>query len=219
MFTGVTSLQTKALISCPNLVTLSLPSSCVIIGNTAICDCPITSLDLSNVEKILVHGVTRVNIRSVYAPKLKSIGAGLFNQCPELESIDDLGLITEIPGGLNYALMDFGNNPKLKKVNLPDSLIAIGAPVLGGCNSLEILKIGNSISSIGRLCCYINQGTTAVHLDVIIYAVTPPTISDFLFRRTDFFIYVPDESVTTYQEATNWSAFSDRIKPLSEYSE
>ena len=32
-------------------------------------------------------------------------------------------------------------------------------------------------------------------------------------------VYVPDDMVGVFKEATNWSAFGDRIKPLSEYVE
>ena len=39
----------------------------------------------------------------------------------------------------------------------------------------------------------------------------------FVLANADLVFYVPDSAVDTYKEATNWSNYADRIKPLSEY--
>lgn len=53
---------------------------------------------------------------------------------------------------------------------------------------------------------------------VIIDNTTPPSISNsFDATNSTFIIYVPDESIATYQAATGWSSFSSRIKGISEY--
>jgi hypothetical protein len=56
---------------------------------------------------------------------------------------------------------------------------------------------------------------------VVMNAYTPPTLGDNVFAGThaDLAIYVPDHSVTAYREASGWSAYADRIKPLSQYVE
>ena len=51
----------------------------------------------------------------------------------------------------------------------------------------------------------------------IIYATTPPTLSQqarLWFRGT---IYVPDDSVEAYRAAAEWSNIASRIVGISEY--
>jgi hypothetical protein len=43
--------------------------------------------------------------------------------------------------------------------------------------------------------------------------------SVFAGTKSTLTIYVPDESVEAYKGATNWSAYADQIKPISEYVE
>lgn len=82
----------------------------------------------------------------------------------------------------------------LKKVVLPQTLTSINMQAFAYCNALET---------------------------VICHNTTPPTlhVQAFMSTNSTFIIYVPDESVTAYREASNWSTYADRIKPLSEYTE
>jgi hypothetical protein len=60
---------------------------------------------------------------------------------------------------------------------------------------------------------------------LIVEATIPPTLqsTDFIqgtpIEKGNGAIYVPDSSVTAYREASGWSAYASRIKPLSEYVE
>ena len=54
----------------------------------------------------------------------------------------------------------------------------------------------------------------------------PPSIQDNTFNNTPFsygnsdaFIYVPDNSISTYEEDTNWCVYVGMYKPISEYVE
>lgn len=82
----------------------------------------------------------------------------------------------------------------LKKVVLPQTLTSIGMQAFRDCKALET---------------------------VICHNTTPPTLHSqgFMSTNSTFIIYVPNESVTAYREASVWSQYSDRIKPLSEYTE
>lgn len=53
---------------------------------------------------------------------------------------------------------------------------------------------------------------------VIVRNITPPTLNSSAFGNTNstFLIYVPDAALEVYKTATNWSAYADRIHPLSE---
>ncbi len=55
--------------------------------------------------------------------------------------------------------------------------------------------------------------------ELIVRATTPPIINTTTFQLaycTRLKIYVPDDSVTTYKEATNWTLLADRIHPISD---
>lgn len=56
---------------------------------------------------------------------------------------------------------------------------------------------------------------------IIMNGVTPPTLAmtAMMLQNSPANIYVPDDFVNTYKTATNWSALSSRIKPLSEFVE
>ena len=55
---------------------------------------------------------------------------------------------------------------------------------------------------------------------IVIRAVTPPAFGVGVFGSSNNCpIYVPDESVEAYKNATNMSGYASRIKPLSEYVE
>ena len=55
---------------------------------------------------------------------------------------------------------------------------------------------------------------------IVLKTVTPPElVATNAIPSTIASIYVPDESITAYQEAANWTAYSGKFKPLSEYTE
>ena len=220
-FTGVTSTVRDAFGQCTSLKKLTLPSTLIIIGEQSIIDVPIEELNLENIQEIKNFGLTRVNIKTFNAPNLTKADLGILNQCPYLESVENLGNITKIGGSTTFQLATLGSNPNLKSIRFPDSLVTIDWSVGADCNALEYVYFGPNITSIGDYMMYIIEGATAVHLDVIMMPTTPPAVSastSLFYRRTDLTIYVPDESVDAYKDATYWTVLADKIKPLSEYN-
>jgi hypothetical protein len=122
-----------------------------------------------------------------------SIGNYAFSRT-NIERIINLGQITKLSNSSNETAAAFGQCDNLKLVTLPETLETIGGYIFYKCTSLEV---------------------------VVCHAITPPTLDSTSFNRTNstFVIYVPDASVTAYREASGWSAYADRIKPLSEYTE
>ena len=106
-----------------------------------------------------------------------------------IESVSDLGKVTNINGAAGYGM--FAGCKLLKRVTFPSTLTLLGEWIVRDCPILEA---------------------------VVMKSTAPPTISTGTFnvpKACQF--YVPDESVDAYKSATNWSAYADRIKPLSEY--
>ena len=140
------------------------------------------------------------------APNLTSIGYSAFMYSGITKVI--LGKITSIPGHSNYNYVPFRGCTNLKFVDLPDTLTSIGQQSFFS-------------SPIATLICR---------------ATNPPTLGSNAFTSSTIIIYVPDGSVeqevdngdgTTstvtktivelYREASGWSAYADRIRPMSEY--
>lgn len=81
------------------------------------------------------------------------------------------------------------------------------------CSNLKKADFG-AITAIGGRAFY---GCTAME-KMIIRTTTPPALEDVnAFNNTNNCpIYVPDAALEVYKTATNWSAYADRIHPLSE---
>ena len=117
---------------------------------------------------------------------LTSIGTYLFQNCSALTKVNGLGS-TQVNILASYAFQDCG---ALKEITLPATLTNINNYVFRNCKSLKYFRIN---------------------------ANTPPTLSwSPAFPSTIDAIYVPDESITAYQEATGWTSYASKIKGISE---
>lgn len=107
---------------------------------------------------------------------------------------------------------------KVTYVDLPPSLVVIGNSVFRESN-LNSIDIPASVTRIDSSAFY-----SCTNLkQVILRAITPPTLGSNAFKNCPIgyttptgYIYVPDESVSVYQSATNWSTYASAIKPISE---
>ena len=106
--------------------------------------------------------------------------------------------------------------PELTEIVFPDSVTSIGGNALSYCSNIRHIVIGTGILTMGNWA--LGSSTGGANLeDIIIKAVTPPTIFTNTFGYTNNCpIYVPDASVATYKAASNWSALASRIFPLSD---
>lgn len=112
----------------------------------------------------------------------------------------------------------FSYQEKLIELNLPN-IVETGNQSFLYCDGLEKIDFGSNVQQIKGI--FFRNGS---RLNTIICrATTPPNIDSYVFSINGRInsaiqnIYVPDESVTAYQAATNWSRYSTIIKPLSEY--
>jgi hypothetical protein len=86
----------------------------------------------------------------------------------------------------------------LKNVTIPSGIQAIGGSAFGACKNLEWIMIESTTVPSPR----------SPHA----YYYGPGN----MFPSTGTYdIYVPDSSVSAYQTAEYWSAYADRIKPIS----
>lgn len=92
---------------------------------------------------------------------------------------------------------------------------SIGIRAFQECSKLSIVDIDDSVESIGNYAFNTNKSLS----QVIVRAVTPPSAGSSLFlnSNSNMTIYVPDQSVQAYREASGWSAYADRILPMEAY--
>lgn len=141
----------------------------------------------------------------------------------------------------------FSNCPKLDSVNLPKLEEISRENVFSGCSALEelilprlkifgtfSLGVANALNdcpkimtvivpSLERVGSNIANYVTDVNFKYLVIGNPDCTLinSSYFnnYRTLGANIYVPDDAVTTYQSATNWSQYADIIKPISELPE
>lgn len=185
---------------CKSLRRAVLPETLELIGQGCFSGC--TTLEeinlpqsIKSIETDAFRDCINLNIDTLSLPNLEAFGSMTFVNCSKLKRIENLGKVAVIPG-------TNGHNTSYP---------------FAGCSSLEFVRLPNTVTTLGTQSRnpFDNLGALKT---LICEATTPPALSS-AGRMPNVTIYVPDASVTAYQEATNWSSYADRIKPLSEYSE
>ena len=162
--------------------------------NNSLAGCPLDDMEELNMPYLVTLGSAFSNVAKF--KRVVSLGSvttfGGMNGWKELESVNIHEGVTNL--GFNQWDGVFYDCPKLgPEIVLPSTLTWIAQNVFTKCPSLNT---------------------------IICKAVTPPEIYGNTFSKNmSYKIYVPYQSVEAYKTATNWSAYADRIKPLSEYQE
>lgn len=232
---------------CTQLKTVILPDSLKTIGNASFNGCKLLESVTfgSNISKIGDNAFSycsNLNIDELNLPLLSSIGSRAFYAC-RIKKITSLGSITSLPDGdfnstYNYIGV-FAMNEQLKSVSLPNSITKLGNGSFNRCTSLTQINIPDGVKSLGQACFLRCSALESIELPstvtaigsvafqyctgltrVSIAASTPPSLGSSAFANCTALtgIYVPDSAVETYKAATNWSSYSAKIKPLSEWA-
>lgn len=108
-----------------------------------------------------------------------------------------------------------GRSNLIGDVVLPSTLTTINSEVFTYCTSITSVTLGENVSNINNTA-FTYMGSSMKAL--VINATTPPTLNgaNALSGTPSCIVYVPDASVSTYQGAQYWSAYSSRIKGISE---
>lgn len=149
----------------------------------------------------------------------------------ELEKLS-LPNVTTIGAYTFYSML------KLQELHLPKLEKVTGVNAIGGCTSLEYIYLPKLKSaatqqfsgcknlkvavfdSIDTIAGFAFQGCTGLEKLVIRQSEKICTLGNAFYGFTySGAIYVPDELVEDYKAHTNWAAYAEQIKPLSEYVE
>lgn len=231
----VTGIGADCFADCDQLATIELPSTVTSIGDRAF----INNATI-NVNRIHSNITTlgdyvyqnNLGLREATIPAtVTSLGVGTFKGCNKLSTMTFKGNVTT----LNGTFEGCSNLQSLQSPSIPENVTTLGPntfkgtklsslPTMNGvtsygtsvfenCTNLGSASIPSRITSIGANCFKGCTSLTYVHM----WADVPPTLVDSnAFDNTNNCpIYVPDEVVTDYQSATNWSALAARITGIS----
>ncbi len=182
----VTRIASGAFSGCRSLTRVTIPNSITSIGSYAF------------------QGYNRLT--SIEIPNsVMSIEKGAFQDCTALTSITIPNSITSIEQSV------FSDCIGLTSITIPNSVTSIGSTAFSNCRSLTSVTIGNSVTSIGESAFYYCSSLTSIR----IIAITPPTLGvNALSLTNDCPIYVREQSVNTYKNATNWNTYASRIQAM-----
>ncbi len=136
---------------------------------------------------------------------VKTIGNNAFRGCSILEGINFPSGLTQLGAEVFYECRN------LKTATLPEGLSSIETSTFYHCGSLQSVVIPKSVTSLGWGVFFGCGNLTSVTCNT----TTPPSCSDtsfFAFDVTKCTLYIPDESVSAYQQANYWKNF---IRPLA----
>ena len=166
---------------CRGLTAINIPESVTSLGGYAFAECK--SLTAINIPE----GVT-------------SIGRSAFAHCSSLTSIT-------IPEGVtSIGIEAFRDCNGLTAITIPESVTSIRSWAFYGCESLTAITIPESVTSLEGYAFLDCNGLT----QMTVLATTPPTVNIDAFDGVnhDILVYVPEESLTAYQNADVWKEFN-----------
>ena len=197
---SVTSIGKYAFGECFSLTSITIPNSVTEIGDAAFAHCSrLTSVTIPNSVTSIgtsAFGGCSGLIKPVY-------NAHCFAYLPTSYE----GAYT-IPEGIKQiAGSAFGGCFVLTSITIPNSVTSIGEWAFQYCSSLTSVTIGSGVTSIGNYAFYNCRSLTSIES----LAETPPTLGTKVFYSvsTQIPVYVPCGSVSAYQSAEGWNAFTN----------
>lgn len=203
---GVTCIKESTFRGCSDLVSIEIPNSVAIIEESAFYDCRrLSSVKMGNGVTIL-GDFAFYNCRyleSIELPEsVTSIGKSTFYECRSLSYIN-------IPN----SVMDIGESAFqyswLSSIVIPNNITNIKPRTFYDCSRLKSVVLGSSIKMLES-----ESFAGCSSIDTITcYSQRPPTVNN-AFENLDYstIIFVPFESLNTYQMHDFWGLFD--VRPI-----
>ncbi len=152
--------------------------------------------------RLYINGQELKNL--VIPDNISSLQNGAFEGCSSLETVTLNKSIKTIPNAA------FANCHSLRSFNMTANLKNIEVNAFTGCRNISFV-IPENVSYIGPsgLRCERVQNN-----NIIVKALTPPSISSDTFLNQNGYIFVPSSSLAAYKSASDWIALSNQIMPL-----
>ena len=213
---GITEIRPYAFAGCENLVSIEIPDSVTVIGDSAFYNCTaLTTVvinETSNLTRIEAAFSSCRLLESFFVPKKVSyIGHNVFYT----KSLSK-GLRFADPneGNLNFDLR-LSAMSNVTELVLPEGTYEIGSSLLGN-SKVEKYVIPSTVQVVGT-----DLLALDTNLDVVVIKseyLTPDMLGSTKTITINEAMYVPDSLVEAYKACTGFnSKVINKIKPLSEY--
>lgn len=207
----VTTVDIYAFDSCAELTTVNMPSAYSILYNA-------------------FSGCTKLSLISLSTSRALNIGLSAFEECSSLRTfnftrISSLGSDAFMYSGL-VGDIDFSNSTKDFESRVfaytgITSFKSAGSNFAGGvclnCTSLKSVKIDRArtiASGAFKNCSSLKEIEVGTYRTTSVCTLYDSDVFDGCTSLA--VIYVPDQQVNAYKAASNWSAYADKIKGISE---
>ena len=220
---GITNIGNYAFRECENLISVEMPNSIKGIGERAFQYCDkLTSIELPNsVTSIGFYafgsctGLTSITIPA----SVTNIGNLAFSYCIGITSIivENNNAVYDSRDNCN-AIIETESNTLIygcQNTIIPESVTRIGEHAFFYCSTLTAITIPYNITSIEEKAFAYCTGLK----EVTNYAIEPQAINSETFSHINLSavtLYVPEESLSAYQEAVVWKGFGS-ILPIKEH--
>jgi hypothetical protein len=208
---SVKTIGDAAFLFCIKLTTISIPNSVTIIGDIAFAQCGrLTSINIPNSVTYIGDGAFNFSGLTgalIIPNSVKTIGEAAFSQCLGLTSVTLPDSIRLIENSV------FENCSNLKgRLTIPNSVTSIGDRAFYYCDNLTSIIIGRSVTAIGVYTFAECSGLT----DLYVRATNPPLLANDAFYKVSrsIRVHVPCEKASDYQEASDWSDFTEIIEDI-----
>ena len=195
------------------------------VGNYAFANTSrIVTLNCNAAETFKNMAISQSSVVTINAESLKTIARKGLDSCYKLTTLNAPN-VTTLESGAIYDLQ------MVTELYFPN-LVNLGSQAISLMRFLTKLTLGDvriQASSFDRLTLQVLDVKTSSSIYIpttlskalIIRDITAvPTMENTVAELKDTLnVYVPDDLVDAFKAATNWSAFGDRIKPLSTYVE
>lgn len=208
---NLSQIDSYAFANCTSLGSADLPSSVKNLGPGLFYNCSnLTSVTLpegiSNIQMHFFYGCSR--LQSVILPaSLNSLGAYAFAESG-IVSID-------IPKGISIIWEGtFDHCHSLQSVSMKVGITSIGSIAFQECTALTTVTIPKSVTSISDK----SFADCPALASVILNPAEPPALSSDspTFSGSNLCkFYVPEEAVNAYKTHASWTAYADRIFPVT----
>lgn len=189
------SFGTSAFEECSNLALTSLPEGVDNITERCFYNC--TKLALTSLPD------------SVYA-----VGERTFQNCSNI-TISKLPNILRLIG--QYA---FSGCSKITIKEIPEGVTNLQSNSFYGCSGITELTVKGNVTQIGTYVFYNCSNLNKLVFSNITNVPTLSNVNAFTgttpIQKGTGYIYVPDDLVSSFQSASNWSTIASQIKPISE---
>ena len=213
---NITTLPSSFFKGCNSLKTVTLPSTVTALGSY----CFYESIALTHLY--LPNGLNQKLDRCFYSckslqfliiPKLVTIiDDSCFYQCQHLKLLSMPNTITMFGSSCFTQVTD------LQSMTIPSSVTSLPSGFFKDCfRYVKSISIPSTITSIGSNC--FTSSANNIYT-IYMHSVTPPSLgsTNAITNHNKLTIYVPTGSLSAYQNASNWSSFSSKMKEYNNLS-